>query len=414
MSSSVRPSPARAAEHPALLILLLAGLAMFGPFSIDTVFPMFPVMEHDLAIGPVQMQQTISAYLFAYGLMALLHGPLSDAMGRRTVILAGVGAFSLASIGCANAHSIGVLLFFRGVQGVSAGSGLIVGRAIIRDRFHGAEAQRVMSHISLIFGVAPAIAPIIGGYIGTRMGWQAIFWFLAIFSALLLASCWRWLPETHAPEHRLNLAIGPLFRRYGDMFTNPRFLWLSTSGAFNFSALFIFIASAPVFVLTHLHLGPTDFAYFFVPTISGMMIGAYLSGKRAGKHAPEANVRLAYRCMFGAGAVNLAYCALAPAIAWPWAVLPILATGIGISLAFPTLALMVLDMYPQERGTATSLQTFIQLMVSSLIAGVVSPWVARMPLMLAVGSACCTLIGWLCWRFAQRCLPVQAVASVEA
>jgi len=375
---------------------------MFGPFSIDTVFPMFPVMEHDLAIGPVQMQQTISVYLFAYGLMALLHGPLSDSLGRRSIILAGVGTFSLASIGCANASSIGMLLFFRGVQGISAGSGLIVGRAIIRDRFHGAEAQRVMSQISLIFGVAPAIAPIIGGYIGTRVGWPAIFWFLAIFSALLFASCWRWLPETHAPEHRLGLAIGPLFRRYGAMFANPRFVWLSTSAAFNFSAMFIFVASAPVFVLTHLHLGPTDFVYFFAPTIGGMMLGSYLSGKRAGKHQPEANIRLAYRLMFAAGLANIAYCAAVQTVSWPWAVLPIFATGIGISLAFPTLALIVLDMYPQERGTATSLQTFIQLMISSLIAGVISPWVARLPLTLAAGSACCTLVGWGCWRLAQH------------
>ncbi|HEY9103105.1 multidrug effflux MFS transporter [Chitinimonas sp.] len=390
--SATHTEPSRAG-----FVLLLAGLAMFGPFSIDTIFPMFPQMERALAIGPVEMQQTISVYLLAYGLMSLLHGPLSDALGRRSVILAGVVVFALASVGCAFSTSLWQLLLFRAIQGVSAGSGLIVGRAIIRDRFHGAEAQRVMSRITMVFSVAPAIAPMIGGLIGTQFGWEAIFWFLALFSVLLLACCWRWLPETHPKASRLALEPVPLFARYFDMLRNPAYVWLCLSGSFNFSALFIFIASAPVFVLTHLGLGATQFGYFFVPTILGMMTGAFLSGRRAGRHTPASNVRLAYSIMLLAGLGNLAYCLAAPGIAWPWAVIPIMLTGIGISLAFPTLTLLVLDLYPHERGTASSLQAFIQLMFSSLVAGVISPWLAPRPWALALGALACTVLGLLAW-----------------
>ncbi|MDN3577217.1 multidrug effflux MFS transporter [Chitinimonas viridis] len=395
--SSTHTEPSRAG-----FVLLLAGLAMFGPFSIDTVFPMFPQMQSALHIGPVQMQQTISVYLLAYALMSLLHGPLSDALGRRSVVMAGVAVFVLASIGCALSTSIWQLLFFRALQGVSAGSGLIVGRAIIRDRFHGPEAQRVMSRITMVFGVAPAIAPIIGGIIGTRFGWEAIFWFLAVFALVLLATCWRWLPETHPKEARLPLEPIPLFSRYLDMLRNPRFVWLCLSGSFNFSALFIYIASAPAFVLTHLKLGATDFGYFFVPAIMGMMTGAYLSGRRAGRHTPESNVKLAYAVMLLAGVGNVVYCLLAPAVAWPWAVIPIMINGAGISLAFPTLTLLVLDIYPQERGTASSLQAFIQLTFSAIVAGAISPWLSLRPSGLAMGAVAASLLGLVAWKLAQR------------
>src|SRR5690606_9966555 len=139
------------------LALLLAGLAMFGPFSIDTIFPAFPSMGADLGADKLAMQQTISVYLVAYAPMSLVHGPLSDMLGRRRVILGGLVVFIAASVGCALAEDLVTLLAFRALQGLSAGVGLIVGRAVIRDVLHGDDAQRLMSQVSMIFGVAPAI-----------------------------------------------------------------------------------------------------------------------------------------------------------------------------------------------------------------------------------------------------------------
>lgn len=394
MSSPVKSS------SPAVLILLLAALSMFGPFSIDTIFPLFPEVEKALGIGPVEMQQTISVYLLAYGLMALLHGPLSDALGRRTVILGGIVVFVLASIGCAMSTSIWSLLIFRAIQGVSAGSGLIVGRAIIRDRFHGSDAQRVMSRTTMVFGIAPAIAPVIGGLIGTRFGWEAIFYFLAIFSLLLGMACWRWLPETHPVEARVPLKPLPLFARYGDMLRNPRFVWLAISGSFNFAAQFLYIASAPEFVLKLMRLQPTEFAAFFVPMISGMMTGAWISGRLAGRAKPERTISMAYWLMLGAGVGNIVYCVSVAQISWPWAVIPMFCNGVGTAMAMPTLTLWLLDHYPHERGTASSMQSFMSLMLNALLAGLVSPFLAHSAVWLAVGACVLTLLGWLSWRHA--------------
>ena len=176
----------------ARLAFILGGLAMFGPFSIDTVFPAFLVMADDLGVGKVAMQQTISVYLIGYAAMSLFHGPISDAIGRKKVLLAGIVVFTLASVGAALATDMTTMLVYRALQGLSAGVGLIVGRAVVRDCLQGDDAQRLMSQISMIFGIAPAIAPIIGGWILlSGAGWPLIFWFLVVFSLLLVATTAR-------------------------------------------------------------------------------------------------------------------------------------------------------------------------------------------------------------------------------
>ena len=176
------PTPRRSGVG---LTLVLAGLSMFGPFSIDTAFPAFQQMGAELEVGSAAMQQVVSVYLLAFAIMSLVHGPLSDAVGRRPVMVAGIAVFVLASIGCALSTSLPVLLVCRALQGFSAGAGQIVSRAVVRDLFDGAEAQRLMSHVAMIFGVAPAIAPIIGGALLGLGRWPLVFWFLAAFGLLM-------------------------------------------------------------------------------------------------------------------------------------------------------------------------------------------------------------------------------------
>ena len=161
------------------LALLLAGLGMLGPFSIDTYLPAFDGIARSLDATPLQMQQTLSAYLFGFAAMNLFHGALADSFGRRPVILGGLALFTLASVGCALAPTIGTLIAFRALQGISAGAGMIVSRAIIRDMFPPADAQRVMSQVTIYFGIAPAVAPLVGGFLFAHADWHVIFWFLS-------------------------------------------------------------------------------------------------------------------------------------------------------------------------------------------------------------------------------------------
>jgi DHA1 family bicyclomycin/chloramphenicol resistance-like MFS transporter len=377
---------------------LLAALAMFGPFSIDTIFPAFPAIARDLDASPLAMQQTISVYMIAYALMSLLHGPFSDALGRKRVILAGVAVFALASIGCALSGSIGALLAFRALQGISAGAGLIVGRAIIRDCFEGVEAQRLMSTVSMIFGIAPAIAPIVGGWVVAFARWPMIFWLLAAFAAFLCLVCLAWLPETHPPARRVPLSLDELKTTYKRIGRDRAFLPLALAGTLNFNALIVYIASAPAFVLDLLKLDAQHFAWLFIPAISGLMTGSFISGRIAGRLSASETVRLGYAIMLGAALVNLVIAVLLPSPRVPWSVIPIGLHAIGIGINFPTLTLLLLDRFPHHRGAVSSVQAFVSLVLSALLAGAISPLVSRSALGLAATAAGATVLGFLAWR----------------
>ncbi|GAB3743521.1 multidrug effflux MFS transporter [Lysobacter olei] len=397
------------------LALLLGGLAMFGPFSIDTIFPAFPAMGAALGADKVAMQQTISVYLAAYALMSLVHGPLSDAIGRRKVILSGLAVFTLASVGCALARDMGTLLAFRALQGLSAGVGLIVGRAVIRDVLHGDDAQRLMSQVSMIFSVAPAIAPVIGGWILGWSAWPAIFWFLVLFSAALWLATWRLLPETHLPESRLPLVPRQLLHDYVGIFLNPRFQRLAAASAFNFGALFLYIASAPAFVLDMLKLSEQQFAWFFVPTIGGMAVGAWVSGRSAGRVGGARLIGLGFAASALAMAYNLAYTWLVDIPRVPWAVLPMSLNAFGIALVFPVITLAILDMFPRQRGSASSLQAFTSLVLNALIAGVLSPLISANGMALVATATLFLALGWGFWRWEvaamRRPIPVRPQGS---
>jgi DHA1 family bicyclomycin/chloramphenicol resistance-like MFS transporter len=383
------------------LAAMLAALAMLGPFSIDTYLPAFPNIGADLAATPLEVQQTMSAYLFAYALMMLWHGALSDALGRRPVVLAGLACYALATLGCALAGSIEVLWLFRVLQGLCAGAGLVVGRAMIRDRFHGPEAQRLMSQVTLVFGLAPALAPIFGGMLASAFGWRSIFVALLGVTLLLLALSLAALPETLPPSHRRSLAPRSLLADYRTVLGRREFLLLAGMVTFNFSGFFLYIASAPVFLMRHLGLGSTEFAWLFVPMVIGIMLGAFTSGRVAGRLVPRQTIALGYAIMFTAVALNLAGTWLEPP-GVAWRVLPIAIYTFGSSLIMPSVTLTLLDLFARNRGMVSSLQSFVQIFFSAVNAGAVAPFLAQSTHWLALGMLVATLASFSLWHIYRR------------
>lgn len=380
------------------LTLLLGALTMFGAFSIDTVFPAFPSMGADFGVDKLAMQQVLSVYLAAYAGMSLFHGPISDAVGRRPVLLIGVALFALASVGCALAPSFGWLLVFRALQGLSAGVGLIVGRAVVRDLHEGEDAQRLMSHVSLVFGVAPAIAPLIGGWIVGIAYWRAIFWFLAAFAGAIWLAVALALPETHPASQRTAFGRASFWRGKRAMIGNPAFMRLAGVMTFNFAALFLYIASAPAFVIDLMGLDTGQFGWFFIPTISGMMLGAFTTSHLTGRLPSARLAGLGFAVCGAAVALNLGYNLVVQTPQAPWAVLPLAVNAFGVAVVFPIATLAMLDMYPRQRGAASSLQAFLGLGFNALIAGLLSAWVSHDPRLLALTAACFTLLAWGLWN----------------
>ena len=375
---------------------LLASLVMLGPFSIDMYLPAFPAIGREFGVPPVAVQATLSAYLFAYAFMMLWHGALSDALGRRPVVLASVLVYAVATLGCAIAGNIQSLWLARALQGLSAGAGMVIGRAIIRDSFHGAEAQKAMSQITLVFAIAPAVAPIVGGLLLNTLGWRSIFWILLAFTFAVLLWAARSLPETHPRAVRTPLHPRTLWHNYRAVVGKPEFLLLAFVPALNFCAFFLYIAGAPAFLVDLLGVSTMGFGWLFIPLIAGVMIGATMSGRLAGKLSSRLTVRLGYAFMAVAALLNVAVCLVAP----PHIVTnvaPIFVYMIGSSLVMPSVSVMLLDLFPTMRGLASSLQGFIQFALGGIVAGSIAPLVDHSLTALALGMAAFTLASCALW-----------------
>ncbi|MCP5267417.1 MAG: multidrug effflux MFS transporter [Zoogloeaceae bacterium] len=352
--------------------LLLAALSALGPFSIDTYLPSFPEMAEKLNASPLQVQQTLTAYLIPFAAMALWHGAISDALGRRRVILWALGLFGLASFGCIFATRIEHLWLLRALQGISAGAGIVISRAIVRDLYDGAAAQKLMSHVAITFALAPAIAPVIGGWLQSWFGWRSVFFFLTLLTSALLYASWRWLPETLPPEKRQSLHPGYLARTYRKVLSTPSFLAATAAVALNFVGFFIYVLSAPVFLMQHLGVSEREFLWLFGPAMSGLMLGSWASGRFAGKLTPMQCIVRGYVVMALAALLNLGISfGLAPGL--PWSVLPLFVYTTGMALAMPSLTLLALDPFVSERGLAASCQTFLQAGFNGLAAGLIAP-----------------------------------------
>ncbi|MDD2846574.1 MAG: multidrug effflux MFS transporter [Rhodoferax sp.] len=386
------------------LAVLLATLGMLGPFSIDTYIPAFSGIASSLGATPLQMQQTLSAYLFGFAFMSLFHGALSDSVGRRPVVLWGLAAFTLASVGCALSQSIGQLVFFRAVQGLTTGAGIVVSRAVVRDMFPPAQAQRVMSQITIYFGVAPAIAPMIGGVLFALLGWHSVFWFLAGVGVVLWTANYKLLPETLHITQRQPLKVSNLLQGYWKLGLDPRFVLLAFASGVPFNGMFLYVLSAPVFLGEHLALAPTQFFWFFVLTISGIMGGAWVSGRMAGRLAPKQQIKYGFLIMLAMAVINLLANALFSAHA-SWAMLPIAIFSFGWAMMVPVITLLVLDLHPDRRGMASSLQAFIGASANGLVAGVIAPLVMHSTVGLAATSMAMLSVGLLAWLLLHKRWP---------
>lgn len=389
-----------------ILVLVLASLAALAPFAIDTYLPAFGILENDLGTTTLEVQQSLTFYLLPYALMTLWHGAISDAIGRIPAIQWGLGLFVVASIGCALAPNVETLWFFRVLQGIGGGAGNVVARAMVRDLFEGAQAQRVMATVQMLFGIAPAIAPIIGGLL-LGIHWQAIFIFLALYASVSLWAAVKFLPETMPPEKRLKLSANNVLQSYKKVYGDKQFNLLVFALGANFSGFFLYVLASPVFLMQHLNLNEFQFGWLFIPTVCGMVLGSYLAKRAAGRMSAKRVMQIAYGWMALMVASNLLISYLLPPY-FIYNILPVALFNIGMALAMPILSIAALDRHPKIRGTAASGQAFVQMLLSTVSAGLLVPLVWFSPLGLAMAMAGYVLIGWLVIRKSQLWLGQQA------
>ncbi|SEC35733.1 MFS transporter, DHA1 family, bicyclomycin/chloramphenicol resistance protein [Nocardioides exalbidus] len=393
-----------------LIPLVLALLSMIGPFSIDTPFPAFTQMGEALDVGSHELQLVVTAYMLAFATMSLFHGPLSDAIGRRPVIMGSLVVYAVASVACAFAPTLELLLVGRVVQGLAAGGSTIVSRTVIRDLFDGPQAQRMMSQVAVIFGVAPAIAPIIGGLLIQVGPWETVFWFMAVMALLLIVLSVALLPESHPVERRVPLRVGEIFRGLVQVARVPSFHRMTWAATLVFGAQFLYIGGASIFVVDLLGEGELDFWKLFVPMIGGMVVGSVASG-RFGRTVTSSELVTFGYAVSTVGAVVGILVALTPAGEMlPWAVVGISLVAFGNGLAFPNIQLLMLDLVPARRGAVMSASSFVTLVFNAVSAAVLAPYAGRSVLGFAVAAAGCVLLGWGFWTWNRIALRRQAAA----
>ena len=378
---------------PIALTVMFALCTMIGALGIDTYLPSFHAIGKEFGASPMAVQQTLSVYVFAMAATMLFYGTLSDTFGRRRVLMASCIGYCITSLVAAFVPTIEALVAMRFAQGLCAGAGMVIVRAMVQDKYQGAEAQRMMALIMMVFGLAPALAPIFGGWLQSHGGWRATFYFLSLFGALLAFLLWRKLPETLPPERRVPLKLGMIAGNYVLALKNSKFRTMLLGLALMAGANSVYISSAAEFVITVLGKDETALGWLFIPLIAGTMLGSAVSSVFAQRIPTTLQKKIGYACLLIAGACNVLYNSLTSHPVVPWAVLPITLYTFGISQLMPILTLETMGQFPKMRGLASSLQGFTQMMVFTLMSGLIVPHLFHSGLFLALAQTVTVLLG---------------------
>ncbi len=401
MSSENTTVEIEASLHTPTFVIVVAGLSMLGQFAIATYLPAFSIMAQALHATPTQIQQSLSAYLLPFALMVPWHGAISDAIGRLRMILAGNALFTVGSLMCAAAPDLTLLYAGRALQGMSAGAGVIIGRAMVRDVFHGTDAQKIMALVAMIFALAPAIAPVCGGWLLLWTGWRGIFVFLALLTASLVVISWFLVPETLPPTRRHSLHPVSLARAYGTLLTKPRFVALALANAAVNLGIYLYVLSAPTFVVKHLGLGEQSFGYLFIPIVVGLIAGAIVAHRAAGHASPVRSVLLGHLVMIVASVINIGLNAM-HAAPMPWALVALPVFGLGMMITQPFLQVLALDCFPERRGLASSCYVTVQQFGNFLSSALLVPILLGSTLDMAIGMAVLQCFGLVMFWVARR------------
>ena len=274
------------------LIALLGTLTAFGPLSIDMYLPGLPAIAHEFGTSAAHAQQSLSSFFLGLAVGQLIYGPFSDRFGRRPVLITGTSIYIVASLACLLSPSIGGLIGARLVQGLGGAAGPVMARAIVRDLYSGRNAARVQSFVIMVMAVAPLIAPLVGGYVVSGVGWRSIFGILLAFGVLCFGLVLFVLPETHDPAKRAGARIARKFAAYGRVLTNRYAVAYLLCGGMTFGSLFAYISGSPFVYIQVFGVQAQHFGYYFGINVLGLVIGNYINGRFVLRHG-------VHRMLFG-------------------------------------------------------------------------------------------------------------------
>ncbi len=351
------------------LILILGSLASLGPLSIDMYLPAFPDMSRSFGTSASMIQLSLTACMLGMALGQLIVGPLSDVRGRKRPLMLALVAYLFASLACAFAPTIEVLIALRFVQGAAGASGIVISRAIVRDLFEGPELTKFFAALSLVNGTAPILAPVIGGQILRFGDWHVVFYLLAILSTIMLLAVAFRLPETLPVHHRVEGNLATTVRTFGRLLTDRVFIGYAFAQAFVMGAMFAYISGSP-FVLQNIYgASPQQFSFLFGLNGIGIIIAAQIAGRLAGRVDSEKLMRIAL--MIVATASILLFLGLTLSDALIFVMIPLFFVVSSVGLISTLGFTLAMQNYGKTAGSASALLGLLPMLVGSLVSPLV-------------------------------------------
>ncbi|MFA5939264.1 MAG: Bcr/CflA family multidrug efflux MFS transporter [Sinimarinibacterium sp.] len=357
------------ANIPRRWVLILGTIVAIGPMSIDLYLPSLPTLQAHFGTDAGVVQYTLASYFVGLAIGQIAYGPIADRYGRRGPLLAGLALYVLASLVCALAPSIEALIAARFVQAIGGCSGMIIARAMVRDRHEGPDMARVLSALVLVMGVAPVLAPLAGGQILGLFGWRAIFVVLALFGMMCWGAAWAGLPETIG-ERSGPIRARSVVRAYAQLLRHRRFMGYTLAGGVASAGMFAYITGAPFVFIEVFGVAPERFGLFFGANAAGLIVASQLNGWLLRRLRAERIVR-ATLSVFAASALVLLLAA-ATRTGGIWAVaLPLFVCISSLGFSFPNTTAAAMAPFGDRAGLASALMGTLQFAAAALAGAAV-------------------------------------------
>ncbi|WP_370880635.1 multidrug effflux MFS transporter [Variovorax paradoxus] len=401
-------SNARLSRYAIVLGLLTA----IGPCAIDMYLPALPAIGHALGAGPHAVQASLMAFFIATAAGQLIAGPLSDIFGRKRPMYVGLAVFVAASIGCALAPSIGVLIAFRFLQGLGACACMVTPRAVVRDLHTGTEAARLMSLLILVYSVSPILAPLVGSFVADAANWRAVFWVIGALALLAMAMVAVFLPETRPPAARQQSSLRGAMASYGVLLRDRHFLAVAFMASLTLSGFFIYVANSSFVMSTHFGVSPRLYAVLFALNAVSMIAVSQMNGWLAARFG----IRRVLRTAVIAHAITTALLLLVSALAGVdrlGVLVGFLVVAYGLNgVIVPSAFVVAMEGHAARAGTASALLGTLNFAGGAVMVALVAPFADGTPRPMVAGIACCSAVVLVLALRALR--PAHATAPVSA